>query len=1327
MNIRRLTLAAMCVLAGGLALASAPALAGKIYYPGPSFGEPGAGTGQFDEPVGVAVNDSTDPMVEPAAGDVYVVDEGNGRVERLSATGEYKGQFDGSGEFEVEGKKEKGKVPLTGKFSAPEQVAVDDSGNPLDPSAGDVYVTDTGHKAIDQFSAAGEYLGQLTETKGCENERKELTTTAPPCSVGEEPVTIPFNELRNVAVDSSGDLWVLEEKLEHPREEGYVDEFSDTGAFLRRFWTHSEQADNHGFAVDSHEDIYVGTNEARNVRKYTATGDPLSKTVAELISSGATALALVPSTSDLLANELLVDRGGSIGRYGPFGEPYGAAALEGFPGESVPVGFEGFSRSEGVAVNTSATVYASERVADKVQSFDYVTVPEVTTEAPSGVTETGMTLHGSVNPEGEEVKGCSFEYGIEAGRYTNKVACEQNPSKKNGPVTVSAVVSGLEPASVRSFRLVAESAADIPRQGQGLTVNRPVAADEAISDVGLATATAGAQVDAGGLASSTCYWIEYGPSAAYGSSTPVECDVAGLEEVAVSVELPGLQPDTQYHFRVAASNALGASFGGDVAFTTFAPSVAEPPDGRVYEAVSAIGAGRDTDVYVPTGMEGALDGETRHGIPTGHPFQAAGDGEAVAYLGDPPAKGGNGNIGESGGNEYVARRIPGGGWTQVNVNASSYENNYEGFSGELSIGVLESPEQLAEDAPKGYSNLYRRLIAWGQAAGGSLEPLLGPFEPLFTATPPCIATEFGAVLNGKHTPEPLFGGGNAGTGAVAAFSHLLFEANAALPSTPAASEDGCGAGNDLYDSVGGQLYLVNVLPGGGVAPDANFGRQGPSTAGFYSPETSNAISADGSRIYWSAVKAVEVGGGGEYEEQPQVLYVRENDTQPEGEGGECAGPGVACTVQVDAAEAKCGSSCKGGGGRFWTASGDGSEVFFTDERALTERSGAGPNEPDLYEYDLEAPEGERLSDLSLPVEPGGHANVQGVLGTSEDGSYVYFVADGALTEGENAEGEKPAEEKPNLSNLYVRHGGVTTFIATLSSEDDDFTQGSGGSDGDWQADPGHRTAEVAPDGHSVVFMSRRPLTGYDSELEGTPMTEVFVYDTETERLVCASCNPSGEPPVVPAEFANSIGGIWGAFLPVSDSEADYQPRVISEDGDRVFFNSIEPLVPQDTNGLLGVYEWERDGTGSCREARGCVFLLSTGTTTDNSYLIDASASGDDVFFVSRAQLVKADRGGDDDVLYDARVGGAPPSEEACAGTGCQGVPPAPPIFATPASVTFEGAGNPPPPPPTPVCKKDKKLSHGKCVKVKVKGAKGKRKAKAKKSARRGKRAGRGGR
>jgi hypothetical protein len=129
MNARKLvraTLACLCTLVGFLGLASAPALAHYEYVAGGKFGSEGSGKGQFAEPIGVAVNESTEPV--SGAGDVYVADRANGRVERFSATGSYLGQFDGTGNFEVEGKAEKGAAAPAGQLLTPEWIAVDNSG-----------------------------------------------------------------------------------------------------------------------------------------------------------------------------------------------------------------------------------------------------------------------------------------------------------------------------------------------------------------------------------------------------------------------------------------------------------------------------------------------------------------------------------------------------------------------------------------------------------------------------------------------------------------------------------------------------------------------------------------------------------------------------------------------------------------------------------------------------------------------------------------------------------------------------------------------------------------------------------------------------------------------------------------------------------------------------------------------------------------------------------------------------------------------------------------------------------------------------------------------
>src|SRR4029077_18445961 len=200
---------------------------------------------------------------------------------------------------------------------------------------------------------------------------------------------------------------------------------------------------------------------------------------------------------------------------------------------------------------------------------------------------------------------------------------------------------------------------------------------------------------------------------------------------------------------------------------------------------------------------------------------------------------------------------------------------------------------------------------------------------------------------------------------------------------------------------GGAVHLVTILPDdktpvqGSLAGATTNGIEGPHNLA----NVRFAVSANGSRVFFQA--------GGD-------LYVRENGDQeqsPLDAEGDCVDPAKACTLQVDASQ----GSGPGGGGVFLAANASGSEVFFTDGDAagLTSDtvSGSGQN---LYEYDLETG---KLTDLT----PAGQAGVEGLSGTSEDGSYVYFVAVGALASGAVA----------GQPNLYLFHAGTMTFIATL--------------------------------------------------------------------------------------------------------------------------------------------------------------------------------------------------------------------------------------------------------------------------------------------------------
>jgi hypothetical protein len=501
-----------------------------------------------------------------------------------------------------------------------------------------------------------------------------------------------------------------------------------------------------------------------------------------------------------------------------------------------------------------------------------------------------------------------------------------------------------------------------------------------------------------------------------------------------------------------------------------------------------------------------------------------------------------------------------------------------------------------------------------------------------------------------------------------------------------------------------------VLPNGASATEASFANQQINIYGEVQSNLERVISTDGSRIFWTDLQST-----GPYT-APVVLglYVRENATQPD-----------ASTVLI----AK--------DGQYMGASKDGSRVFFTDEENLTSNSTATTGAPDLYEYDLE---NGAYTDLSVDTNTGEHADVVGVLGASEDGSYVYFAAAGALPDsGATSQRCLPVTEPanevlepPSLNkcNVYVVHvGEAPKLVAAVAAADGE--EGWALSDlkyGDWVPNVGARSAHVTPDGRHLVFDSIEDLTGFDPE----GGQEIYMYDYETDRTSCVSCNPTGvstttSSPNQHFEYPHSE-------LPESGSST-FALRDVSVEGDRVFFQSSERLVSQETYeesegrpfipgvGPSNVYEWEADDSGSCTAEKGCIFLLSGGTSTDDSVFVDASENGDDAFIETRAQLVPQDHGETYEV-YDARVGATQlPAEPACTGSGCQGVPAAPPIFATPSSETFNGTGNfSPPPPPAVVkpkpktktvkCAKGTTLNHGKCIKVKAK----KKKSKAKKSA-----------
>ncbi len=711
----------------------------------------------------------------------------------------------------------------------------------------------------------------------------------------------------------------------------------------------------------------------------------------------------------------------------------------------------------------------------------------------------------------------------------------------------------------------------------------------------------------------TRYFFQFGVDASYtGGEVPApnggDAGSGGTASTEHAV-LSGLVPGTTYHYRVKAINSAGTTFGPDATFTTFANAPFALPDNRVWEMVSPLDKNG--------GDVAGIRGDNGGGV-----VQATPDGSAITYVslasfGSPQ--------GAPSGSQYVSTRGPEA-WSTQNITAPLLSDTYfdaaagtpyKAFSADLSRGLLpnaesrgraENPPPPGSNAPSGYRNFYLRETN-------------GHDEALLTSTPEESPEAFDMVFKGA-TPD---------------LSHIVVASSAAL--TKGASSNANGEGN-LYEWSAGHFQAVNVLPG--VAE----GETAPGLVEIGSGQNEgNTVSSDGSRVFWSYE--------GPPDEGSLELFVRENGTR---------------SVRVDAV--KGGAELNPGerhDSQFWTATPDGARAFFTSDAPLTGDSNTGApcgfgcvrTGSDLYRSE---PATGALIDITPDRVDVNGADVLGVLGTGSDGSYVYFVATAALV-GANSEGHAPAA---GAANLYVWHEGEgTAFIATLSSDD------QSGSDellsaNDWDPSFARRSTRVSTDGRTAVFMSDASLTGYDNRDASSSVRdeEVYVYDAGAGRLTCASCNPSGERPLGPS-------AIPGGTIFTNEGrggEALRQPRALSADGGRVFFDSADGLVPQDTNGKQDVYEYES----------GAAHLISGGTDSEDSLFVDASDDGEDVFFITRQQLVSQDTDRLVD-LYDARVNGGFPAGVTtgggCQGEGCRPVASSAPGFGFPTSSLLGGDGN----------------------------------------------------
>ncbi len=733
------------------------------------------------------------------------------------------------------------------------------------------------------------------------------------------------------------------------------------------------------------------------------------------------------------------------------------------------------------------------------------------------------------------------------------------------------------------------------------------------------------------------------------------------------------------------------------------------PDGRAYEQVSPVDkdgneAGTGTN---PT--SGGASATLRYGL-------AAPDGNAVLFEGTGPM--GESSAGYDG--YFVARRTSSGWSTESAVPRSSIPTPSGGT-------LLEQPQVIDPSADLSHLVFSALLAVRLPDECTSEELYLAGIEPAATfelIEQPEIASPILACGLTNGIFPPIAGG-------TPDFSTFYFTTpRTLLPEdasrAPRMIEPETGGGIDV-SPWGFYEYRDGVLSEAGVLPDGSPSPWGavPAASGHGRDVEDNQVSADGSRAFFVSpdpascttnkiiVGKEELTGENNCAVNPPELYVRENgektvlvsqdtlirrsDGLPVGAPDGAMGfPNASLQVGYSLQAREEGRLL---GQSFVYASPDGSQAFFESEDRLTRSAPEGPprnRAAKMYDFNLNTG--------SLTYLPG---VVGEIAASNADGSTFVFVSPEISA----------ASAELELWSAGPNGGTVTPITQMTGAVHKPRTPELIG--------PDVSEARVSENGSAVVFMTGQQLpygfnqgTHLQSNLKGESEPvgneQIYRYDVPANTLSCVSCAPVGVTSTSSAEMSVLRSNDEGLSL----DRYVVDERGVSSDGERIFFDTADPLVPQVSNansppqpfgeggGLepqgRNVYEWEN----------GVVYLISGGKSPYNSYFLDSSENGGDVFFATAEGLVPGDTDGAYDV-YDARVPHPPENPPAtavpCEGSVCQGPPNVPSPLTPPASATFSGLGNPTPEetPPLPAkktttravkCKKGFVKKKNKCVK-----------------------------
>jgi hypothetical protein len=1219
-------------------------------------GSEGSGPGQLDWSEEIAI--ANDPADTESYGDVYVVDQRNFRVEKYSPTGELLLIFGGGVDHttgadlctaaDIAGGDTCGAgVPGTGAAHFHEGWNQEHHSSIAVGPGGAVYVGDFGR--VQEFDQNGAFTGELT---------------------------LPDAEPRFVtalAVDSSGDVF---ERSTVPGQVPGVREYSPAHEFLRTFDSGSGSEPTH-LSLDFAGDLILSDqNGGEFTFRAFKSGGAL---YAEFTSDQVTEFD--KGNHQVLANGIAV------------GDAQGKLYVT-------------TSRRVGVQPNQRTETYVA------VIPLPEAGPPLVSEEEATNLQPKTATLHAIVNPR-EFDTHYHFEFITDANYKAdgNEFGAGTEPPTASvdlGPIfhqyPVQAPISGLTTNTLYHYRLVAEST-----YNGHTTVDGPTESFETLPPVSVrnfTTQTVGpelvtlkAELNANG--ESSPYTICYGSApGSYTEGCSSGTLPTGNEFLAREATFRGLQPNTTYHYQLAADNENGEVKTPDQAFTT---ELSAAEERAVEDCPNTILREENDSLALPDCR--AYEQTTEPDKEGGEAFPTASlapGGERLFYLSE-------GVFAGAVANElaipYLSQRTPSG-WLTQPIIARLAPPGTEPTTFDPGQFSPEMDRWLFAEVPA--LNHYEAV---NEATAAYLSIGFADGRYLLRASPTV------SLLEGSSRNLNLILASASATSSDDLSRVYLVDRSRLLPSPGDPRPDDYGNTNFKHETsriyelsgIGGPapaIALIAEVPLGLEATDTTaclVDGEFPST--LFQDSEERLVSSDGSTIIYTA--PIENVGGmscGEKTPNPIAFFAHH--------------VGQSSSVQLNAPpDSQCESTspCHTAGPADPTVDGispDGTRAWFTTTQPLVDSDTDGA--ADLYLAEL-GPAGEltQLIQASAgqagpdhPV-PGQGAGVQGVVRVSPDGSHVAFVASGVLTaEPNQSTGQAAASGADNLY-IYDAAGGETKFVARLCSgtaesgsvPDPACPAGVPESYRDsllWFASKnGAAIAKFTPDGRYLLLPSPGRLTLDDTD----SAVDLYRYDFQTGRLIRVSFGHDGNDAngnddayrVKVLHVSTNDAGSSGA----TNQLAEDATRAISADGSTVIFETAAPLVSRDTNagaepgcgesaaeGAIGcdVYQWQESGHGTCHEAAGCISLVSDGIAPNGAGYAVISSSGRDIIFHTQRGEVPADTDGVGDI-YDAREnGGFPRSvEPPChvSSSHCPGPESSPPTPPTIGTETFVGPGNSP--------------------------------------------------